>query len=251
MATPALIRNLSRNYILRAVVCWLSVMYIRLVDLTSSWTHQGKSGSECHLKENTPFISCFWHGRLMMMGSNWPSSRPFYMLISEHPDGKLIARVVQRLGFRTLEGSTKSGGSKALRYMLRILQEGNCVGITPDGPHGPRMRASFGAIALAKLSGAPILPTTFSSTRRKVFNSWDRFIFAHVFGKGVFIWGEPIWVPKDADHAEMERLRQKLENNLNDLTRQADDQCGHVAINPAPINPAGDEELRDTTETVL
>ena len=251
MATPTLIKSLSRNNILRAVVCWLGVLYIRLVDLTSSWTHQGMNGSERYLKESTPFISCFWHGRLMMMGSNWPSRRPFYMLISEHPDGRLIARVIQRLGFRTLNGSTKSGGTKAFRYMLRILLEGNCVGITPDGPHGPRMRASIGAIALAKLSGAPILPTTFSSTRRKVLNSWDRFIFAHIFGKGVFLWGEPIWVPKDADETEMEQLRQKLENNLNDLTRQADDQCGHPAIDPAPLNSTEDMEPRDVTDSVL
>ena len=138
-----------------------------------------------------------------------------------------------------------------MRKMLRTIKRGGCIGITPDGPHGPRMRASLGAIALARLSGAPILPTTFSSTRRKVFKSWDKFTLARMFGKGIFIWGDPIWVPKEADDMEMERLRQKLENNLNELTRQADDQCGHAAMNPAPINPAGNEELRDTTETVL
>ena len=251
MATPKLIKCLSRNETVRTVVCWLGALYIRLVDMTSSWKREGELSPEFYLNEGTPFISCFWHGRLMMMGSNWFHHRPFYMLISGHPDGKLIARIIQRLGFRSLEGSSKRGGAEALRKMLRILQKGCCIGVTPDGPHGPRMRASFGAITLAKLSGAPILPTTFSSTRRKVFNSWDRFILAHLFGKGIFLWGDPIWVSKDADAAEMERLRLKLENSLNDLTRQADDRCGHPAIDPAPLSSAADTLPLDTLDTAL
>ena len=97
------------------------------------------------------------------------------------------------------------------------------------------MRAKLGAIVLARLSGAPILPTAFSSTRRKLFNSWDQFLLARMFGQGVFIWGDPIWVPKNADDAEMERLRQVLENSLNNLTKQADNNCGHSTIDPAPV----------------
>ena len=94
-------------------------------------------------------------------------ARPLHMLISGHPDGKLVARVVRLLGFKTLEGSTRRGGADALRAMLRILKDGGSIGITPDGPMGPECRVSHGTIALAKLSGAPLLPTTFSSTKGK------------------------------------------------------------------------------------
>ena len=249
MATPALIKKLSRNNFARAIACWLGTQYIRMVHLTSSWTYDSAISAKHPLKLDIPFIACFWHGRLMMMGSNWVQPRPLYMLISGHPDGKLIARIIQRLGFKSLEASTNKGGEVALRSMLRTLKEGNCVGFTPDGPRGPRMRARLGAIVLARLSGAPILPTTFSSTRRKVFKSWDRFVLARMFGRGIFLWGEPIWVPKDAYDVEMERLRQVLENSLNDLTHQADIYCGHQRIDPAPndnepIIP--DENIRES-----
>ena len=121
--------------------------------------------------------------------------------------------------------------------MLRILKDGGSIGITPDGPHGPRMRVSHGTIALAKLSGAPLLPTTFSSTKGKVFKSWDRFFLAGLFGRGVFLWGDPIYVPRDADAAEMERLRLVLEDSLNMLTRSADDRCGRTPVDPEADNP--------------
>ena len=66
--------------------------------------------------------------------------------------------------------------------------------------------------------------------------SWDRFLIAGMFGKGVFLWGSPIWVPKDASQDEMERLRQILENTLNELTDQADSECGQTKIEPWPKN---------------
>ena len=56
-----------------------------------------------------------------------------------------------------------------------------------------------------------------------------------MFDQGVFLWGDPIWVSKDADDAEMERLRQVLENSLNNLTKQADNNCGHPTMDPAPV----------------
>lgn len=128
-----------------------------------------------------------------------------------------------------------------MRAMLRILKDGGSIGITPDGPHGPRMRVSPGTIALAKFSGVPLLPTTFSSTKGKIFRSWDHFFLAGLFGKGVFLWGDPIYVPRDADAAEMERLRLELENSLNTLTRLADDKCGRE-----PVEPEGNDPETDT-----
>ena len=68
----------------------------------------------------------------------------------------------------------------------------------------------------------------------EIFKSWDRFIFARMFGRGSFLWGDPIWVPKDSNDAEMERLLQVLEDSLNDLTHQADIYCGHQRMDPAP-----------------
>ena len=134
MATPKLIKSLSRHNYSRIFISWLATKYINLVDRTTSWKHEYTPAAKDYLNSGEPFIGCFWHGRLMMMGSNWNKKLKVFMLISRHPDGKLISQIVARLGYFVLEGSTKREGFKATRQMLKVLKDGNVVGITPDGP---------------------------------------------------------------------------------------------------------------------
>jgi lysophospholipid acyltransferase (LPLAT)-like uncharacterized protein len=155
------------------------------------------------------------------------------MLISTHRDGQIIARTVSHFGIETVAGSSSHGGSAALRAMLRALKEGVCVGITPDGPRGPRMRASDGIVQVARLSGATVLPCSFSATRRRVVGSWDRFVIAWPFSRGVFVWGRPITVPRDADAAAQESAREAIEAELNAITVEADARMGHAPLAPA------------------
>jgi hypothetical protein len=97
------------------------------------------------------------------------------------------------------------------------------------------MRASSGIISIARLSGVPILPATFAVTRRKVLGSWDRFVVALPLTRGVFVWGEPVTVTRDADEAAQETARQELEQRLNEVTAEADRVCCHEKIKPGKI----------------
>jgi lysophospholipid acyltransferase (LPLAT)-like uncharacterized protein len=234
MATPQFIKNISRNRLARAAACLAAALLIRTVWATSRWRVIRAPGLERIWNSDKPFIVCFWHGRLMMMSFAWTRSQNFNMLISSHADGRLIAGTVARLGINTVAGSSSQGGAGALRSLVQILKGGNSVGITPDGPRGPRMRASTGAIALARLSGAPMVPLAFSCRRRRIWNSWDRFVLAWPFTSGVFMWGEPIEVPGDADAAMLDALQSNLEERMNSLTVEADRHCGHEPIDPAP-----------------
>ena len=94
------------------------------------------------------------------------------------------------------------------------------------------MQASNGAIALARLSGVPILPLSYSASSWKMFKSWDRFILPTPFAKGVFIWGEPIEIAKDADDNALEAAREQLETALTQITRQADGLLGQTTPEP-------------------
>ncbi len=228
MATPSFIKNISRNSVLRGFACFLGSLYIRFIHATGQWRIENGTIPDKLVAEGKTFITCFWHGRLLMMSYAWPYKPPFHMLISGHADGQLIAKTINRLGFNTVEGSTKRGGGSALRAMMRKLNEGGYIGITPDGPRGPRMQASSGAIALAKLAGVPILPLSYSASSWKMFQSWDRFVLPRPFAKGVFIWGEPIEISKEADDASLEAARQELEAALTRLTKQADDLSGQI-----------------------
>lgn len=156
------------------------------------------------------------------------------MLISAHRDGQLIAKTVGHLGIQTIEGSSTRGGAAALKRMMGILASGECVGITPDGPRGPRMRVSGGVIALARLSGAPVIPATYSVSRWKTLSSWDRFIIAWPFCRGVFVWGEPIEIPRDADERMQEECRLKIEDAMNNLCLEADRMTGLPTPEPDP-----------------
>ena len=187
---------------------------------------------------DTPFIIAFWHGRLFMMPHIWRRNVPINLLISHHRDGEMLARTVSHFGFDTIRGSSSQGGGSALREILRTLKSGTSIGFTPDGPRGPRMRASEGIISIAKLAGVPIVPSSYAISRRKVLRSWDRFTFPLPFTRGLYIWGTPLSVARDADAETTEAARLSLEQALNEITETADRYCGVDAIVPEPL-PTG------------
>jgi lysophospholipid acyltransferase (LPLAT)-like uncharacterized protein len=219
----------------RQILCRLVAAYIRLVHRTSRFTTEAAEVPLAFWRAREPFILAFWHGRLLMAPMAWPSDAAMNMLISGHNDGRIIADAIRHFGLGTIVGSKSKGGSGALRAIVRALNDGQNVGFTPDGPRGPRMRVSAGVIAAARLGRAPIIPLSYATSRRRILGSWDRFHLALPFSRGLFLWGEPILVPADADAAEQERLRLLLEDRMNALTAEADRRCGHRPVEPAPV----------------
>jgi hypothetical protein len=96
------------------------------------------------------------------------------------------------------------------------------------------MRAAPGVVMVAKQSGAPVVPATYSTSRGRTLSSWDRFLLALPFGRGVFICGDPIYVARDADADALESARQAIETRLTQLTQEADRLCGRAPVEPAP-----------------
>jgi lysophospholipid acyltransferase (LPLAT)-like uncharacterized protein len=117
--------------------------------------------------------------------------------------------------------------------MVQQIEQGAAVAVTPDGPRGPRMRAAPGIAMVAKLTGAPIVPVSYSTSRAIAWSSWDRFLLALPFGRGVFVLGEPVYVPRDADADAVENARRAVEAQLNRLTLEADRLCGRPPVEPA------------------
>jgi lysophospholipid acyltransferase (LPLAT)-like uncharacterized protein len=232
-----LLRGLSRNEAMRTVACHALRGIIRLVHATGRWTFVGEQHIAPYWRDDKPVIVCFWHGRLMMLPFAWRGKAGFTMLQSPHPDGKLMSCIINGLGIRTIWGSKNKGGSDALRKMVAVLKDGGAIGMTPDGPRGPRMRVSEGAIALARLSGAPIVPLAFGCTRRKILRTWDRLALALPFARGVFVYGAPIAIARDASPPEQEAARLRLEAALNAVTDEADHLTGQPLVDPAPVEP--------------
>ena len=144
------------------------------------------------------------------------------MIISQHRDGEFIARAVKRFGVESVRGSTTRGGLAALRGMIRLFRTGANLAITPDGPQGPKHVVQIGAIELARQTGAPILPVTYGASRKKVFGSWDNFIFPLPFSRVVYVWGEPLLVTPDTAREELEEKRLLLQERMRQITEEAD-----------------------------
>jgi len=226
------LKRLTRSSAFQVLLCWLAANYIRFVYVTSRWREEGREPANELMRGGRPYIAAFWHSRLLMAPTGWRSRAPLSVLISQHRDGEMIARTVHHFGVHTVRGSTTRGGSKALRELLLAVKNGRNVAITPDGPRGPRMRAQSGIILLARLSGAPIIPATYSVSRRKLASSWDRFVIALPFSRGLYLWGAPIHVARDADDDALETARLKLEKTLNALTAAADRRMGVEPVTP-------------------
>jgi lysophospholipid acyltransferase (LPLAT)-like uncharacterized protein len=222
-------RRIMRSDIVRRTVCWLISLYVRLVFATSRWTIEGAEAPARLHDEGRPFILAFWHGRLLMMPMAWRRDVPIHMLISGHRDGRIIADAVGHFGIASIVGSSSRGGGAALRLMVKTLRSGACVGITPDGPRGPAMRASEGIVVTARLAQVPIIPLTYATRRRRVMRSWDCFHLPFPFTSGIHLWGAPIAVPADADAMTLERYRNLVEERLNALGEDADRRMGHDA----------------------
>jgi 3-deoxy-D-manno-octulosonic-acid transferase len=216
-----------RSFRLRQLSCWVIHLYIRLVYATNRWTVEGGEVPRRLRSEGRSFILAFWHGRLLMIPMAWQRLAPMHMLISAHRDGRIIADAVTYFGVHSIAGSSRRGGTAALRLMLKRLAAGECVGITPDGPRGPAMQASSGIINVARLAGVPIVPIVFATSRRRVLASWDRFHLALPFGRGAFVWGEPIEIPAALDLAGVEGARLLVEGRMNELAHAADRRVGH------------------------
>lgn len=236
------IRRFVRSDWLRRALCYSIHLYIRIVYWTSRWSIEGAEHPRRLREAGRPFILAFWHGRLMMIPMAWQRLAPIHMLISGHRDGQIIANAVAYFGVKTVTGSTRRGGTAALRTMVKALSAGDCVGITPDGPAGPAMVASAGIINVARLARVPIVPVTFAASRRRHMRSWDRMQAALPFTRGVFIWGEPIEVASDLDEAGIERARVLVEQRMRDMVAMAETQVGHD-VRSLPVAVATEAEL--------
>ncbi len=215
--------------------------YVCLVFYTSRKHMVGYQSVLDNAAQHKRQIFLFWHGRIALMAFLKPKVQDTYLVASRHRDGQLIAALMRYFNIIIIEGSSRRkgsnkdrGGRKALLEAIQRLNQSYALAITPDGPRGPRMRLGGHIVDIAKKTGAEIIPISFSSTRGILFNSWDRFFLPLPFGRVHYFIGKPVPVPQDATDETVEKIRQHLEERLNDLTREVDAIAGRK-ITPEPV----------------
>ena len=136
------------------------------------------------------FIFSLWHGHLLPL-LWYHRDQGVVVLISEHRDGELVARAASSLGFGLIRGSTTRGAGRALISIVRVLQAGGEVAITPDGPRGPAAKFAPGALVAAHRSDSFILPVVAVADRAWRLKSWDRFLIPKPFARVTIAYGNP------------------------------------------------------------
>lgn len=143
------------------------------------------------------------------------------LMVSRSRDGEWASRVLWRLGYQTVRGSTGKGGGAALRQIITHIRAGHPGGFIADGSQGPALVAQKGIIILARYTRAPLVPVSMAARPCWRFRSWDRTLLPKPFSRIAFVFGPPIWVDSRASSAEIETGRRQLEKSLNELTQIA------------------------------
>lgn len=159
-------------------------------------------------------IITLWHGQMLPLLYQHRGER-VAILISEHRDGEIIARIATALGHRTVRGSTTRGAGRALLSMVRQVEAGQDIAVTPDGPRGPAKSFAAGALIVAQRTGAAIIPATVVARSAWRLKSWDRFMIPRPFTRVVISYGPAARVSAGdarAASSEAPRFQQLMED---------------------------------------
>lgn len=197
---------------LRRVLIWilptLSFVLIKLIYLTCKKKfYIEKNGSA------TPSIYVFWHGELLLVAFayiHYAKRTSLDAMISRHFDGELIARLIRLFGGGVMRGSSSKGGTAVLREALKSLHKGRDIGITPDGPRGPKHSVANGVAALAMLKKVPIITINCKPSSYWKMKSWDEFCIPKPFSTLEFYFGNPFSV----EGLEMEEAKRTIQERL-------------------------------------
>jgi lysophospholipid acyltransferase (LPLAT)-like uncharacterized protein len=171
-------------------------------------------------RQGEPIIFALWHGDMLPL-LYLHRDEGVFVLISEHRDGEIIARAAESLGFRTVRGSTTRGATRALVGLVRELEAGHDVAITPDGPRGPARSFAPGALIAAQRAGAAVIAVGLSAPKAWRLRTWDRFVIPKPFSRFTVAYSEPAkLVTTSARAAAQETTR--FEELMADVERLAD-----------------------------
>ena len=214
-----LYKKITKFPFFQSFLAWLVSVYIKFCFHSSSWKVKDFENIKKLVLKKKKIIVCFWHGRLLMSPLCWNFPHNFYMLISDHSDGKLISKTVSHFQINTIVGSSSKKKISSTKSIISKLKNNEIIGITPDGPRGPKMKIKSSLASLAKVTNATIIPMSISSRFSKILSSWDNFNLVTPFNNFYIIWGKPINYKRKYN---LEKNRLKVENELLRITKLSD-----------------------------
>jgi lysophospholipid acyltransferase (LPLAT)-like uncharacterized protein len=177
----------------------------------------GDEGLNAERSARRPVIFVLWHGQMLPLLYQH-RNQAVRVLISEHRDGELVARTAIALGFGTVRGSSTRGSGRALLGLVREVEAGHDIAVTPDGPRGPAKSFAPGALVVAQRTGARIVPVTAVARSAWHLRSWDRFLIPKPFARVVISYG-PMSAVSAADVRDAAREAERFQMIMEDAER--------------------------------
>jgi len=203
---------------------WFLRILVWFIGSTLRWRIEDPTG----LLQNMPtgsVIFAFWHNRIFLMPhlfrKHWRHRQrdKVAVLVSASKDGEKLVRVLEKFDLICVRGSSSRRGREALRELTKLVKDGYDIGITPDGPRGPKYRVQDGAVQLAQLTETPVIPVSWDVSWKYVFpRAWDNFQVPLPFSRATLRIAAPIIVTREADATQRENKRLELENILKSLS---------------------------------
>jgi len=222
--------TLGQRVVLSMIVA-AGYSFIRLLGPTLRISVSYEEGAQKTLDER-PRVASFWH-ECMIPATYLFRNMGIRVMSSYSYDGEYMGRIIRKLGFVAVKGSSSRNPVKALLGLRRALDDGWTVAFTLDGPRGPRRKVKPGPAGLARSAGVPM--TTFHAAVENawVLKSWDRMMIPKPFSRVLVRVGKLIPVPTDTTDEELARYSDELQATLERV-------CDFAEKN---VSKAGTEEF--------
>ena len=179
------------------------------------------------IEEHGHAILAVWHetasyALFKHVGSNYHAAASYSF------DGELAARLTHGFNVECIRGSTSKGGADVLRQLEIALGLVDCVGLTMDGPRGPRRHAQPGLAILSARTGIPVVPLAFSINRSWRLRTWDRMAIPKPFSRVIIDYAAPVLPAASTERDAIEVKRAEIQDTLNALHQKLEAETGDV-----------------------
>ena len=206
------------NFFRTTLLPVLLVSMIRLWSATQRLSFRGVEHPAAVHQAGKQCIFVFWHGRQFVL-LNSHRNRGICIMTSLSRDGDLQTRILNKLGYCTVRGSSSRGGMKALVGMIRALKDGHDVAFAGDGPRGPLFQVKPGPFYLAQKTGAAIVPVAISAKRFWQLRNWDQYQIPKPFTQTCVRYGEAMTFAADES---IEAMQERFDAVLQALQSALD-----------------------------
>ncbi len=225
--------TLGQRIVLRIII-FVGYWFIRCIGPTLRVCVSREDGAQQTIGQR-PLVGSFWHA-CIIPATYMCRNLGVRVMSSNSYDGEYMGRIIHKLGFVAVKGSSSRNAVRALLGLRRALDDGWSVAFTLDGPRGPRYRVKPGPVALARSAAVPMTMFHMAVDRAWVLNTWDRLIIPMPFSRVLMRFGKLIEVPRSATDADLARYTEELQASLDRVREFAESNVDKVGSPGFPVN---------------